>query len=203
MWPTVTTNLKPSHDDMLRLNSETIILATLEAAGGQLNWSGLRKKTQSQIRSSRTLSDRLKGLLEIGVVRRMIGEGNPPKITYQITSKKVLMDIDSNRELRFYRQLFNEIADSRKTFKYMLKTGSPSEVIEMNALDFLHDFLFTIQYAAERKITSRGLVLMSVGLYQARLDNLISSMAQNPEMVKAAKDLWREYHDKKTFVIPS
>lgn len=160
----------------------------------RLRWHELKEKTKL---SSRTLSDRMRELLKMGVVRRVIDTSQyPPAVYYEATSKADLMRLPIGSVFNIIENMMEEWRLTRQAIGTLIRISDPSkvgeEVIRFTVEDYVIDLLFTLRYCLENPEYSPYLIYYHVGLYSARLEHLIETWRKYPQIIEAAKKLQTE-----------
>jgi DNA-binding HxlR family transcriptional regulator len=168
--------------------TEAKILVALK--DGRLRWSELKQKLASEVKSTRTLSDRVKSLAEKGLIKRTVNHRvYPPQVYYERTEKTSILELPENSFLKVLATITQERENDLAIIQQMLKTWDPEDIIWHLCEDIVLDFLFTLRNTLEHPKIAPYLVFLSAESYATKLKSLASSIEQIPSLVDAIKKI--------------
>ncbi|MEM2154174.1 MAG: hypothetical protein QXV52_03945 [Nitrososphaeria archaeon] len=182
-----------------KIATESIILDILSKQQ-RVRWKELKQKSGL---SSRTLSDRLKGLMDKNLVRRKVDPSTyPPATYYEINRTVDLSSIPDGEIYLIFKSFFDKKNRSAGLFA-IIEKDNPRSVLENILKSIWHDFLFTLNFCLENYQYSKHIAVLYQTIFNIQLEQIMGYTLKNYKFAQQVNQIFNEYLESQKKILES
>ncbi len=172
-----------------RIATESIILDILNRHQ-RIRWKDLRQKSGL---SSRTLSDRLKGLMDKNLVKRKVDPSTYPPATYYELNRMIdLGSLPDGEIYLIFKSYFDKKNKSGGLFA-ILDKNNPRSVLENALKNIWHDFLFTLNFCIENYQYRKHIEVLYQTMFSIQLGQIMGFILKQLRFAEQVREIFNEY----------